>query len=114
MRKVIAIEFISLDGVIQSPGRPEEDGGGGFSYGGWIAPYSDPILGAAIKKEMSMPFDLLLGRTTFENIPDNLGWRKTLVCRRQHSSGIQGGGEHGQLEGRNCRQLRTGWGDHDR
>ena len=66
MRKVIAIEFISLDGVIQSPGRPEEDGSGGFSLGGWIAPYSDPILGAAIKKEMSMPFDLLLGRTTFD------------------------------------------------
>ena len=66
MRKVIAIEFISLDGVIQSPGRPDEDTSGGFAYGGWISPYSDPILTAVIKKQMNLPFDLLLGRKTFE------------------------------------------------
>lgn len=66
MRKVIAIEFISLDGVIQSPGRPDEDTSGGFAYGGWISPYSDPMLTAVIKKQMNLPFDLLLGRKTFE------------------------------------------------
>ncbi len=66
MRKVIVIEFISLDGVIQSPGRPDEDTSGGFAYGGWIGPYSDPILAAVIKKQMNLPFDLLLGRKTFE------------------------------------------------
>jgi len=66
MRKVIAIDFVSLDGVIQAPGGPEEDTSGGFAYGGWIAPYSDDVLGAAIRRQMSLPFDLLLGRKTFE------------------------------------------------
>jgi dihydrofolate reductase len=66
MRKVIVLEFVSLDGVIQSPGRPDEDTSGGFAYGGWIRPYSDPVLSTVIKKQMNMPFDLLLGRKTFE------------------------------------------------
>ena len=66
MRKVIVIEFVSLDGVIQSPGGPDEDTSGGFAYGGWISPYSDPLLSTVIKKQMNMPFDLLLGRKTFE------------------------------------------------
>ena len=66
MRKVIAIEFVSLDGVIQSPGRPDEDTSDGFAHGGWISPYSDPVLSAAIKEQMNLPFDLLLGRKTFE------------------------------------------------
>ena len=66
MRKVIVLEHISLDGVIQAPGGPEEDTSGGFAYGGWIAPYSDPILGTALRKQMNLPFDLLLGRKTFE------------------------------------------------
>lgn len=66
IRKLIAIEFVSLDGVIQSPGSPDEDTSGGFTQGGWISKYSDPMLSAVIKKQMTMPFDLLLGRTTFE------------------------------------------------
>lgn len=66
MRKVIVISFISLDGVIQSPGGPTEDTCGGFTYGGWIAPWSDPVLRTAIKNQMKMPFDLLLGRKAFE------------------------------------------------
>src|ERR1051325_8168489 len=66
MRKVIAIEFVSLDGVIQGPGGPAEDTSGGFAYGGWIAHHSDEILSAAIAKQMSLPFDLLLGRKTFD------------------------------------------------
>jgi len=66
MRKVIVLEHISLDGVIQAPGGPDEDTSGGFAYGGWIAPYSDAILGTALRRQMSMPFDLLLGRKTFE------------------------------------------------
>jgi dihydrofolate reductase len=66
MRKVIVLEHISLDGVIQAPGGPDEDTSGGFAQGGWIAPYSDPILGAALRERMNMPFDLLLGRKTFE------------------------------------------------
>ncbi|MEW6241279.1 MAG: dihydrofolate reductase family protein [Chloroflexota bacterium] len=66
MRKIIALEHISIDGVIQAPGLPDEDPSGGFAYGGWIAPYSDEVLGSALKRQMNLPFDLLLGRTTFE------------------------------------------------
>jgi len=66
MRKVIVLEHISLDGVIQAPGGPDEDSSGGFAYGGWSAPYSDPILEKLLRKQMNMPFDLLLGRKTFD------------------------------------------------
>ncbi|GIK56481.1 MAG: dihydrofolate reductase [Chloroflexi bacterium] len=66
MRKIIVLEHISLDGVIQAPGGPEEDTSGGFAHGGWIAPYADEILGTALRRQMNLPFDLLLGRTTFE------------------------------------------------
>ncbi len=66
MRKIIVLEHISLDGVIQGPGGPEEDTSGGFTFGGWIAAYSDPILGTALRKQMNLPFDLLLGRKTFD------------------------------------------------
>jgi dihydrofolate reductase len=66
MRKVIVLEHISLDGVIQAPGGPEEDTSGGFAYGGWAGPYSDEILEAALGKQMNLPFDLLLGRKTFD------------------------------------------------
>jgi hypothetical protein len=62
MRKINVPEFISLDGVIQAPGEPEEDTSGGFAYGGWTNPHSDPVLSAAIKKQMNTPFDLLIGR----------------------------------------------------
>ena len=66
MRKVIVLEHISLDGVIQAPGGPEEDPSGGFVYGGWISPYSDEIGGTILRKQMNLPFDLLLGRKTFD------------------------------------------------
>jgi dihydrofolate reductase len=66
MRKVIVLEHISLDGVIQAPGGPEEDTSGGFAHGGWVVPYSDATLGTLLRKQMNLPFDLLLGRTTFE------------------------------------------------
>ncbi|HZC05436.1 MAG TPA: dihydrofolate reductase family protein [Ktedonobacterales bacterium] len=66
MRKVIVLEFITLDGVIQAGGGPEEDTSGGFAYGGWVAPYADDVAGEVVNKQMNMPFDLLLGRKTFE------------------------------------------------
>ncbi|MCK6585284.1 MAG: dihydrofolate reductase family protein [Anaerolineales bacterium] len=66
MRKVVVLEHISLDGVIQAPGGPEEDTSGGFAHGGWIAPYSDEVLGTSLRKQMNSRFDLLVGRTTFE------------------------------------------------
>ena len=66
MRKIIVLEHISIDGVIQAPGGPEEDPSGGFAYGGWAGPYSNEILGTALRRQMNSPFDLLLGRTTFD------------------------------------------------
>jgi dihydrofolate reductase len=66
MRKIIVLEHITLDGVIQAGGGPEEDNSGGFEYGGWSAAYDDDILRAALQKQMNMPFDLLLGRKTFD------------------------------------------------
>lgn len=66
MRKIIVISHLSLDGVIQGMGGAEEDTSGGFAYGGWVMSYSDEVLGAVIKKEMQMPFDLLIGRKTFD------------------------------------------------
>lgn len=66
MRKIIVLEHISMDGVIQAPGGPDEDTSGGFAYGGWAAPYSDDVVGTALRKQMSLPFDLLLGRKTFD------------------------------------------------
>ncbi len=66
MRKLIVLEHVSLDGVIQAPGGPDEDPSGGFAYGGWIASYSDDTLGTLLRRQMNLPFDLLLGRRTFE------------------------------------------------
>jgi dihydrofolate reductase len=66
MRKIVVLEHITLDGVIQAPGGKEEDVSGGFAHGGWISSYSDVILGKALKEQMNKSFDLLLGRKTFE------------------------------------------------
>ena len=66
MRKIIVLEHISIDGVIQAPGGPEEDTSNGFAYGGWAGPYADEIGGTALRKQMNMPFDLLVGRKTFD------------------------------------------------
>jgi dihydrofolate reductase len=64
MRKIIVLSFITLDGVMQEPGGPEEDTSGGFKYGGWVAPYIDDVGGKVMEKQMK-PADLLLGRKTF-------------------------------------------------
>jgi hypothetical protein len=66
MRKVLVLEHVCLDGVIQASGGPDEDPNGGFAYGGWIAPYSEDVLGTLLRRQMNLPFDLLLGRRTFE------------------------------------------------
>ena len=66
MRKIRIIEHISLDGVIQAPGGPEEDTSGGFKYGGWSAPHDDPAGGEAIVAAHGEAFDLLLGRRTYD------------------------------------------------
>ncbi|MBX3036025.1 MAG: dihydrofolate reductase family protein [Anaerolineales bacterium] len=66
MRKIIVLEHISMDGVIQAPGGPQEDPSNGFAYGGWISAYSDKNIGEALRKQMNSQFDLLLGRKTFD------------------------------------------------
>lgn len=66
MRKIIAGAFVSLDGVMQAPGGPAEDPTGGFKFGGWAVPYWDEPMGEFMDECFSRPFDLLLGRKTYE------------------------------------------------
>lgn len=66
MRKIIVSSFVTLDGVMQAPGGPEEDSSGIFKYGGWSAPYYDEAVDKIVEKQKQQPGDLLLGRKTFE------------------------------------------------
>jgi dihydrofolate reductase len=66
MRKLIVAAFISLDGVMQSPGGPKEDPSGAFRLGGWIVPYADEAIDQAVQDLFSQPFELLLGRRTYD------------------------------------------------
>lgn len=66
MRKLIILSFITLDGVMQAPGGPEEDTSGKFKYGGWLVPFSDDITNEAMAEVMSRSFSLLLGRKTYD------------------------------------------------
>jgi dihydrofolate reductase len=66
MRRLVVLTFLSLDGVMQAPGGPEEDPTGGFQHGGWVAPYFDDFLGKVMQEQTSGDFDLLLGRKTYD------------------------------------------------
>lgn len=66
MRKITVLSMITLDGVLQSPGNPNEDASGGFEYGGWIATYGDEVYHQVLQKELKQPVGYLLGRKTFE------------------------------------------------
>ena len=66
MRQLVVLTFVTLDGVMQAPGAPEEDTSGGFTLGGWTAPYFDEALGQVMGEQMAVPFDLLLGRKTYD------------------------------------------------
>jgi dihydrofolate reductase len=66
MRKLAVSTFLTLDGVMQAPGGPEEDPTGGFTHGGWSVNYWDDLMGERMGEAMSTPFDLLLGRKTYE------------------------------------------------
>jgi dihydrofolate reductase len=66
MRTLTVAAFVSLDGVMQAPGGPEEDTSGGFRFGGWIVPYADKTTGQAVQDLFSQPFELLLGRRTYD------------------------------------------------
>jgi len=66
MRKLAVNTFLTLDGVMQAPGGPEEDPSGGFKHGGWSVNYWDERMGQIIGEFMGRPYDLLLGRKTYE------------------------------------------------
>ena len=66
MRKLIVTTFLTLNGVMQAPGGPGEDDSGGFAHGGWLVNYWDEEVGQAMSEAMSAPFDLLLGRKTYD------------------------------------------------
>lgn len=66
MRKIIVLTFVTLNGVMQAPGGHDEDLSGDFSFGGWTVPYFDEFLGNIMSEQMGKPFDLLLGRKTYD------------------------------------------------
>lgn len=66
MRKIVVGMFVSLDGVVQAPGGPEEDTSGDFKFGGWMFNYGDEKVWATLSETFSAPFDLLLGRKTYD------------------------------------------------
>jgi dihydrofolate reductase len=67
MSKVVVFASLTLDGVMQAPGRPDEDPRGGFEHGGWAQPYNDPVMGSVIAEGMANAGPLLLGRRTYED-----------------------------------------------
>jgi dihydrofolate reductase len=67
MRKLVATISLTLDGVMQAPGRPDEDRRGGFEHGGWAGPYHDPVMMKAMGEGMAQGADLLFGRRTYED-----------------------------------------------
>jgi dihydrofolate reductase len=68
MPRLVVINHLTLDGVMQAPGRPDEDRRGGFEHGGWSAPYGDDVMGAALGARMTESGGLLLGRRTYEDL----------------------------------------------
>ena len=83
MRKIIVLEHISIDGVIQSPSGPEEDTSGHFPYGGWTIPFANEVTGTAIRNQMNSEFDLLIGRKTYDD------WVGLLAASCGHLAGCQ-------------------------
>jgi dihydrofolate reductase len=67
VRKIVVTNNLTLDGVMQAPGRPDEDVRGGFDRGGWALPYSDPVMGRVMGEGMAQAGGLLLGRRTYED-----------------------------------------------
>lgn len=79
MRKIIVATHITMDGVMQAPGGPEEDRSNGFEKGGWSFPYGDDITNNFLGKVMSTPFDLLLGRRTYEIFAAHWPYQKNAI-----------------------------------
>lgn len=68
MRRIVVINNVTLDGVMQAPARPDEDTRDGFAHGGWAAPYQDDVLGEFMGKRMAVPGSMLFGRRTYEDL----------------------------------------------
>jgi dihydrofolate reductase len=68
MGKLVVFTSVTLDGVMQAPGRPDEDTRGGFPYGGWGLGYSDEVMGGFLAENMARPGSLVLGRRTYEDL----------------------------------------------
>ena len=66
MRKIVVLSFVTLDGVMQAPGGPEEDPTDGFKHGGWSVGYWDEFLENVMSRQMGQTFDMLLGRKTYD------------------------------------------------
>jgi len=87
MREIVSAAFVSLDGVMQAPGGPDEDKSGGFEYGGWLAPLIDDAITAAIDELLvETRYDLLLGRTTYDIFAAY--WPKALKDTNPHTRSI--------------------------
>ena len=93
MRPLVVNTFVTLDGVMQAPGGPEEDPTGDFTHGGWSAGYWDEAMGARMGELMGAPFDLLLGRKTYEifaahwpHVPDQPGAEELNSARKYVAS----------------------------
>jgi dihydrofolate reductase len=89
MRKLLVTSFLSLDGVMQAPGGPGEDESGGFAYGGWSVTFWDDAMAQAMSEIMGAPFDLVLGRRTYEifasywpNAPEEAGAKPLNVATK--------------------------------
>src|SRR5258707_8276756 len=82
MRKIIVTTFMTMDGVLQAPGGPEEDRTNGFKWGGWQFPHSDELTDNALAKIMSTPFDLLLGRRTYEIFATHWPYQNDPIAER--------------------------------
>ncbi len=66
MRKINVLTFLTIDGVMQAPGGSEEDKRRGFKYGGWTVPYFDDFMGSVMAEQMGQPYEMLLGRVTYD------------------------------------------------
>lgn len=82
MRKVVVVENMTLDGVMQAPGRPDEDVRGGFEHGGWALPYNDSVMGKAMGGRMAEGGDMVFGRRTYEDFYASGRTGRTTLTRR--------------------------------
>lgn len=114
-RKIVALTFLSLDGVMQAPGGDGEDDSGGFDQGGWSVPYFDEAMDVEMSQQLAQPYDLLLGRITYDvfaeywprHPEEGLGLnkaRKYVVSNRQINTDWQ---ETIQIKGDVVSQIRA-------